>query len=184
MANSCCPPLSGPLRAEFAGPRHNHLALSPPEIGATRLTVCRLRGLRPMVGQHRASSIGDWSWRSLSPTSALMCKGDDRGGCPASRWAKGQHHHRPAHLVLEDCIAAEAATARRDHPEAHIAAALSDWFLAPVVRRCRRYSAWHWWRRRRWPPNSATSPLLPIQRSCGLSRARPRAVRELCLGPY
>jgi transposase len=66
---------------------------------------------------------------------------------------QGQHYNRPAwtlmhrrwlaglrfaqavhHLVLEDCIAAvEAATARRDRLEAHIAAALPDWSLAPVV---------------------------------------------------
>ena len=38
------------------------------------------------------------------------------------------------HIVLEDCIAAvEAATARRDRLEAHIAAALPDWSLAMVV---------------------------------------------------
>jgi transposase len=37
--------------------------------------------------------------------------------------------------VLEDCIAAvEAATARRDHLEAHIEAALPDWSLTPVVK--------------------------------------------------
>jgi transposase len=67
---------------------------------------------------------------------------------------QGQHYNRPAwtlmhrrwlaglrfaqavhHLVLEDCIAAvEAATARRDRLEAHIAAVLPDWSLAPVVR--------------------------------------------------
>lgn len=66
----------------------------------------------------------------------------------------GHHYHRPAwtllhrrwlaglkfeqathHIVLEDCIAAvEAATARRDRLEAHIEAAVADWFLAPVVR--------------------------------------------------
>jgi hypothetical protein len=65
----------------------------------------------------------------------------------------GHHYNRPAwtlmhrrwlaglrfedavhHIVLEDCIAAvEAATARRDHLEAHIAAALPDWSLAMVV---------------------------------------------------
>src|SRR6516162_7169626 len=65
----------------------------------------------------------------------------------------GHHYNRPAwtlmhrrclaglrfehavhHIVLEDCIAAvEAATARRDRLEAHIAAALPDWSLAPVV---------------------------------------------------
>ncbi len=39
------------------------------------------------------------------------------------------------HIVLEDCIAAvEAATARRDRLEAHIAAVLPDWSLAAVVR--------------------------------------------------
>jgi transposase len=67
---------------------------------------------------------------------------------------QGQHYSRPAwtlmhrrwlaglcfaqaahHLVLEDCIATvEAATARRDRLEAHIAAALPEWSLAPVVR--------------------------------------------------
>jgi len=66
----------------------------------------------------------------------------------------GHHYHRPAwtlmhrrwlaglkfeqavhHIVLEDCIAAvEAATARRDRLEGHIAAVLPDWSLAPVVR--------------------------------------------------
>src|SRR3954465_2636953 len=65
----------------------------------------------------------------------------------------GHHYHRPAwtllhrrwlaglkfeqavhHIVLEDCIAAvEAATTRRDRLEAHIAAVLPDWSLAPVV---------------------------------------------------
>ena len=67
---------------------------------------------------------------------------------------QGRHYHRPAwtlmhrrwlaglrfehaahHIVLEDGIAAvEAATSRRDRLEAQIAAALSDWSLAPVVR--------------------------------------------------
>ena len=67
---------------------------------------------------------------------------------------QGRHYHRPAwtlmhrrwlaglrfahaahHIVLEDAIAAvEAATSRRDRLEAQIAAALSDWSLAPVVR--------------------------------------------------
>jgi transposase len=65
----------------------------------------------------------------------------------------GHHYHRPAwtlmhrrwlaglsfeqavhHIVLEDCIAAiEVATARRDRLEAHLAAVLPDWSLAPVV---------------------------------------------------
>ena len=52
------------------------------------------------------------------------------------RWLAGLRFEQPVHhLVLEDCIAAvEAATARRDRLEAHIAAALPDWSLAPVVR--------------------------------------------------
>lgn len=52
------------------------------------------------------------------------------------RWLAGLRFAQAAHhLVLEDCIAAvEAATARRDRLEAHIAAALPDWSLAPVVR--------------------------------------------------
>ena len=52
------------------------------------------------------------------------------------RWLAGLRFEQPAHhLVLEDCIAAvEAATARRDRLEAHVAAALPDWSLAPVVR--------------------------------------------------
>jgi len=38
------------------------------------------------------------------------------------------------HIVLEGCIAAgEAAKARRDPLDAHIAAALPDWSLAMVV---------------------------------------------------
>jgi transposase len=51
------------------------------------------------------------------------------------RWLAGLRFAQAAHhLVLEDCIAAiEAATARRDRLEAHIAAALPDWSLAPVV---------------------------------------------------
>ena len=42
----------------------------------------------------------------------------------------------PAHrIVLEDCIiAVEAATARRERPEAQIETILPDWSLAPVVR--------------------------------------------------
>src|SRR6516162_3769925 len=51
------------------------------------------------------------------------------------RWLVGlRFEHAVHHIVLEDCIAAvEAATARRDRLEAHIAAALPDWSLAPVV---------------------------------------------------
>ena len=51
------------------------------------------------------------------------------------RWLAGLRFEQPVHhLVLEDCIAAvEAATTRRDRLEAHIAAALPDWSLAPVV---------------------------------------------------
>jgi transposase len=51
------------------------------------------------------------------------------------RWLAGLRFERAVHhLVLEDCIAAvEAATTRRDRLEAHIAAALPDWSLAPVV---------------------------------------------------
>jgi len=51
------------------------------------------------------------------------------------RWLAGlRFEHAVHHIVLEDCIAAvEAATARRDRLEAHIAAALPDWSLAPVV---------------------------------------------------
>ena len=45
------------------------------------------------------------------------------------RWLAGLSFEHAAHyIVLEDCIAAvEAATARRDHLEAHIEAALPDW---------------------------------------------------------
>jgi len=52
------------------------------------------------------------------------------------RWLAGLRFAQAAHhLVLEDCIATvEAATARRDRREVHIAAALSDWSLAPIVR--------------------------------------------------
>jgi len=51
------------------------------------------------------------------------------------RWLAGlRFEHAVHHIVLEDCVAAvEAATARRDRLEAHIAAALPDWSLAPVV---------------------------------------------------
>ena len=51
------------------------------------------------------------------------------------RWLAGlRFEHAVHHIVLEDCIAAvEAATARRDRLEAHIAAALPDWSLAMVV---------------------------------------------------
>jgi transposase len=52
------------------------------------------------------------------------------------RWLAGLRFAQAAHhLVLEDCIAViEAATARRDRLEAHIAAALPDSSPAPVVR--------------------------------------------------
>jgi transposase len=45
------------------------------------------------------------------------------------RWLAGlRFEHAVHHILLEDCIAAvEAATARRDRLEAHIAAALPDW---------------------------------------------------------
>jgi transposase len=51
------------------------------------------------------------------------------------RWLAGlRFEHAVHHIVLEDCIAAvEAAAARRDRLEAHIAAALPDWSLAPIV---------------------------------------------------
>ncbi len=51
------------------------------------------------------------------------------------RWlARLTFEHAVHHLVLEDTIAAvEAATARRDRLEAHIAAAVPEWSLAPVV---------------------------------------------------
>jgi transposase len=51
------------------------------------------------------------------------------------RWLAGLRFEQAVHhIVLEDCIAAvEAATARRDRLDAHIAAALPDWSLAPVV---------------------------------------------------
>lgn len=52
------------------------------------------------------------------------------------RWMAGLTFEHPVHhIVFEDCIAAvEAATERRDRLEGHIAAALADWSLAPVVR--------------------------------------------------
>ena len=52
------------------------------------------------------------------------------------RWLAGLRFEQPAHhIVLEDCIAAvEAAAARRDRLEAHIAAAVPNWSLAPLVR--------------------------------------------------
>jgi transposase len=52
------------------------------------------------------------------------------------RWLAGLRFEQAVHhIVLEDGIAAvEAATARRDRLETQIAAALSDWSLAPVVR--------------------------------------------------
>ena len=51
------------------------------------------------------------------------------------RWLAGLRFERAVHhTVLEDCIAAvEAARARRDRLEAHIAATLPDWSLATVV---------------------------------------------------
>jgi transposase len=51
------------------------------------------------------------------------------------RWLAGlRFEHAVHHIVLEDCISAvEAATARRDRLEEHIAAALPDWSLAAVV---------------------------------------------------
>jgi transposase len=51
------------------------------------------------------------------------------------RWLAGlRFEHAVHHIVLEDCIATvEAATARRDRLEEHIAAALLDWSLASVV---------------------------------------------------
>jgi Transposase IS116/IS110/IS902 family len=51
------------------------------------------------------------------------------------RWLAGlRFEHAVHHIVLEDCIAAvEAAAARRDRLEAHIAAALPDWSLATLV---------------------------------------------------
>src|SRR3954467_8654847 len=55
------------------------------------------------------------------------------------RWLAGlRFEHAVHHIVLEDCIAAvEAATARRDRLEAHIAAALPEWSLAPVKQRAK-----------------------------------------------
>jgi len=52
------------------------------------------------------------------------------------RWLAGlTFEHAVHYTVLEDCIAAiEAATARRDHLEAQIESALSDWSLTPVVK--------------------------------------------------
>src|SRR3974390_2104330 len=52
------------------------------------------------------------------------------------RWLAGlRFEHAVHHIVLEDCIAAvEAATARRDNLEAHMAAALPGWSLIAVVR--------------------------------------------------
>ena len=84
------------------------------------------------------------------------------------RWLAGlRFEHAVHHIVLEDCIAAvEAATARRDRLEAHIAAALPDWSLAMVVRtRCRRCATWRWWQRQRWLPNLVTSRASPIHAS-------------------
>jgi transposase len=80
------------------------------------------------------------------------------------RWlARLRFEHAVHHIVLEDCIAAvEAATARRDRLEAHIAAVLPDWPLAAVVRALQALAAWRWWRRRHWWLNSATSLASPI----------------------
>jgi transposase len=52
------------------------------------------------------------------------------------RWLAGLKFEQPLHyIVLEDCIATvEAAMARRDRLEAHIAAVLPHWSLAPVVK--------------------------------------------------
>jgi transposase len=51
------------------------------------------------------------------------------------RWLAGlSFEHAVHYIVLEDCIAAVEATARRDHLEAHIEAALPDWSLTPVVK--------------------------------------------------
>jgi len=94
----------------------------------------------------------------------------------------GHHYHRPAwtlmhrrwlaglkfeqavhHIVLEDCIAAvETATTRRDRLEAHIERCYRTSPSPPWCARCRPCAAWRWWRRRRWWPNSATSPASPI----------------------
>ena len=83
------------------------------------------------------------------------------------RWLAGLSFEHAAHyIVLEDCIAAvEAATARRDHLEAHIEAALPDWSLTPVVKALQGCVASRWWPRRRWWRNSATSPVSPIRGS-------------------
>src|ERR1700739_3387364 len=75
----------------------------------------------------------------MAPTHSIVVFGRNQTDCwrPADtvRWRTGlRFEHAVHHIVLEDCIAAvEAATARRDRLEAHIAAALPDWSLAPVV---------------------------------------------------
>ena len=83
------------------------------------------------------------------------------------RWLAGlRFEHAVHHVVLEDCTAAvEAAMARRDRLEAHIAGALPDWSLAMVAHGSRRCAAWRWWQRQRWLPNSVTSRASPIHAS-------------------
>jgi transposase len=51
------------------------------------------------------------------------------------RWLAGLRFEQAVHyIVMENCIAAvEAATARRDRLEAHLAAVLPSWSLAPIV---------------------------------------------------
>jgi transposase len=73
--------------------------------------------------------------------SGFLLRHDHRYHRPAwtllhRRWLAGLKFEQAVHhIVLEDCIAAvEAATERRDRLEAHIAAVLPDWSLAPVVR--------------------------------------------------
>jgi hypothetical protein len=83
------------------------------------------------------------------------------------RWLAGlRFEHAVHHIVLEDCIAAvEAATARRDNLEAHIAAALPDWSLAAVVHALQALRGMAWWLRQRWSPRLATSHASPIHLS-------------------
>ena len=60
-------------------------------------------------------------------------------------------------IVLEDCIiAVEAATARRERPEAQIETILPDWSLAPVVRALQALRGLALVQQRHWWPNSAT----------------------------
>ena len=79
------------------------------------------------------------------------------------RWLAGlRFEHAVHHIVLEDCIAAvEAATARRDRLEAHIAAVLPDWSLAAVVR-AHEYPTW---RRGRRPGARGTRRVRPLRHS-------------------